>query len=130
MASEDLRGVRILALLLSFLRSGRHRHDTGTKGQLEGERTVEMKSQEHRLLLSNRQRLEVSGVRHVDSFDDKSIVLETVLGMLHLKGENLHIKQLSLEQEKLEVEGDIQGLEYSESREDKRGRGLLARLLK
>ncbi|MGI6605225.1 MAG: sporulation protein YabP [bacterium] len=89
-----------------------------------------MKSQEHRLLLSNRQRLEVSGVRHVDSFDDKSIVLETVLGMLHLKGENLHIKQLSLEQEKLEVEGDIQGLEYSESREDKRGRGLLARLLK
>lgn len=85
---------------------------------------------EHRVLLLNRERLEISGVRHVDSFDDKSIVLETALGMLHLKGEGLHIKQLSLEQEKLEVEGEITALEYSESREEKRGKGILARLLK
>lgn len=88
------------------------------------------KPDEHRVLMLNRERLEVSGVRHVVSFDDKSIVLETNLGVLHLKGEELHIKQLSLEEEKLEVEGEFTGLEYSESREEKRSKGILARLLK
>ncbi|BCV23499.1 MAG TPA: sporulation protein YabP [Firmicutes bacterium] len=91
---------------------------------------MELKPEEHRVLMLNRERLEISGVRHVDSFDDKSIVLETNLGVLHLRGEGLHIKQLSLEQEKLEVEGEITSLEYSESRAEKRGKGILARLLK
>ena len=84
----------------------------------------------HSVILRDREFLEVSGVRHVKSFDDKSVVLETTLGLLQIRGDGLHINQLNVEQEKLEVEGEITVLEYSENREQLRGKGLLARLPK
>lgn len=84
----------------------------------------------HRVVLKDRELLEVSGVRHVESFDDKSVVLETALGLLQIRGSGLHINQLNVEQEQLEVEGEIAVLEYSENRDQLRGKGLLARLLK
>ncbi|MGI6129427.1 MAG: sporulation protein YabP [bacterium] len=87
-------------------------------------------SSDHRVVLTNRERLEVSGVRHVDSFDEKNVVLETTLGLLQIRGKGLHINQLSLEQEKLEVEGEIDAIIYSDNRGELRGKGLLARLLK
>ena len=85
---------------------------------------------EHRVVLRNREFLEVSGVRHVESFDETSVVLETTLGLLQVRGSGLHVNQLNLEQEKLEVEGEITSLLYSENRDQLRGKGFLARLLK
>ncbi len=83
-------------------------------------------------MLKNRESLEVSGVRQVESFDDKSVVLETTLGLLSIRGgSGLHINQLNVEEEKLEMEGEITILEYSPDRAQLRGgKGLLARLLK
>ena len=85
---------------------------------------------DHRVVLRNREFLEVSGVRHVESFDENSVVLETTLGLLQVRGNGLHVNQLSLEQEKLEVEGEIVAILYSENRDQLRGKGFLARLLK
>ncbi|HHT70301.1 MAG: sporulation protein YabP [bacterium] len=84
----------------------------------------------HTVVLKNRESLEVSGVRQVESFDDKSVVLETTLGLLSIRGSGLHINQLNVEEEKLEMEGEITILEYSPDRAQLRGKGLLARLLK
>lgn len=84
----------------------------------------------HRVVLINREFLEVSGVRHVESFDDKSVLLETTLGLLQIRGSGFQMNQLDVEQEKLELEGEITSLEYSENREQLKGKGLLARLLK
>lgn len=91
---------------------------------------MDLKPEEHRIVLLNRERLEVSGVRRVASFNDKGIILETNMGVLQFKGQGLHIKQLSLEQGRVEVEGEIAGLEYGETEEERKGRGILARLLK
>ena len=43
------------------------------------------------LVLENRQKLSISGVIDVLSFDDQVVIVETELGLLTLKGENLYI---------------------------------------
>ena len=47
------------------------------------------------LILENRNKLSISGVRDVLSFDDQVIIMETELGLLTIKGENLKINKLS-----------------------------------
>ena len=68
----------------------------------------------HQLMLEDRQRLTVSGVSDVDSFDDTAIVVYTDMGELTIKGEGLHISRLNVETGDLKVEGSVQALTYAE----------------
>ena len=83
----------------------------------------------HHIILEERERLSVSGVEEVESFDENTIVMSTTRGTLVIRGENLHIEKLSLDGGDLKVEGDIDALTYEESRRERSG-GLLARLLR
>ena len=81
----------------------------------------------HRLELEDRERLVISGVEEVESFDESTILLSTVQGGLEVQGEGLHIEKLSLDGGDLSVEGTVNALIYgAQGRE--RG-GLLRRLL-
>ncbi len=90
--------------------------------------------QRHRLTIENREYMEIGGVLHVDSFDDEEIILETELGLLAVRGEDLHIKHLNLEEGELNIEGFILELAYSEERGNQglrgKGKGLLERLFR
>ena len=66
------------------------------------------------LIMENRERLSVTGVVDVDSFNDESIILETDLGTLIVKGQDLHINKLNLDNAELIVEGDIESCSYSD----------------
>ena len=48
------------------------------------------------LVLENRNKLSISGVKDVLSFDDQVVIMETELGLLTIKGENLKINKLSI----------------------------------
>ncbi len=73
------------------------------------------------LILENREKLTISGVNDVLSFDDQIVILETQLGLLTVKGENLRINKLSLDSEEVIVEGDINNLNYSEKDIERKG---------
>lgn len=89
------------------------------------------KQGQHRLVITNRETLEVTGVVHVDSFDDEEVILETEQGLLAIRGEELHIKQLSLEKGELGIEGLILELVYSDDKRLRdRGKGFFERLFK
>lgn len=49
------------------------------------------------IILENRERLNITGILDVLSFDDQIIIVETELGLLTIKGENLKINKLSLD---------------------------------
>lgn len=68
----------------------------------------------HRIVLSGRQHLAVSGVEGVESFDEATIVLTTSEGSLIVRGEGLHIEKLSLDGGDLLVEGTVESLTYEE----------------
>lgn len=83
------------------------------------------------LLLENREKLTISGVLDVLSFDDQIVILETELGLLTVKGENLRINKLSLDTADVIVDGEIYNLGYSEKNlEKKSGGGILGRIFK
>ena len=68
----------------------------------------------HRLELDGRERLTVSGVEDVDSFDEQVIVAYTDLGELTIKGKGLHIGKLTLDGGELHVDGHIDSISYEE----------------
>ncbi|MDW7649806.1 MAG: sporulation protein YabP [Bacillota bacterium] len=85
----------------------------------------------HRLVIHNRETMDVTGVIHVDSFDDEEVILETEQGLLAIHGEDLHIKQLNLEKGELAIEGLILELAYSDDKRFRdRGKGIFERLFK
>lgn len=83
------------------------------------------------IILENREKLTISGVNDVLSFDDQIVILETGLGLLTIKGENLRINKLSLDSEEVIVEGDINNLAYSEKDiERKTSSSILGKIFK
>lgn len=82
------------------------------------------------IVLENREKLSISGVLDVLSFDDQIVILETELGLLTVKGENLKINKLSIDTEEVIVEGDIFNLGYSEKDIDKKAGGFLGKIFK
>ncbi len=80
----------------------------------------------HHLTLDGREKLTLSGVDHVERFDENEIVLHTSLGELTVTGENLHIDRLSLDGGEMAVSGTVYSLIYEEI--DSRGHGFFSRL--
>lgn len=75
------------------------------------------------VILENREKLTISGVLDVLSFDDQIVIVETELGLLTVKGENLRINKLSLDTTEVIVEGKIYNLGYSEKSLEKKSNG-------
>lgn len=81
-------------------------------------------------ILENRNKLSVSGVKDVLSFDDQVVIMETELGLLTVKGENLKINKLSIDTSEVVVEGEINSLSYSEQNKMKQEGSLLSKIFK
>lgn len=77
------------------------------------------------LILENRGKLSISGVLDVLSFVDQVVIVETELGLLTVKGENLRINKLSIDTSEVIVEGDISSLTYSDSKTLEKSKGSL-----
>ena len=72
------------------------------------------KTGRHILHVEERSRATVSGVLEVVSFDEEGILLETVCGMLMLKGAGLHMGRLDLESGDVTVDGSVDSIVYTE----------------
>lgn len=83
----------------------------------------------HNIVMENRKRLSVSGVSDVESFNEEEIMLQTDLGGLCIRGSNLRIGKLSIEIGEVALEGDIDGINYVETKKSK-GAGLLSRMFR
>lgn len=89
------------------------------------------KSRVQNLILENREKLSVSGVIDVESFNDETVIVETELGILVVKGANLHISKLNLDSFELNIEGDIDSCEYNDRESTKsRGFGFFGKMFK
>ncbi len=82
------------------------------------------------LVLENREKLSISGVLDVLSFDDQVVMVETELGLLTVKGQNLRINKLSIDTSEVIVEGEISYLAYSEVGQNKPSGSLLSKIFK
>lgn len=82
------------------------------------------------LILENRGKLSISGVLDVLSFDDQIVILETELGLLTVKGENIRINKLSIDTSEVIVEGEISSLAYSDKESEKTKGNFMSKIFK
>ncbi|MBQ9906799.1 MAG: sporulation protein YabP [Oscillospiraceae bacterium] len=83
----------------------------------------------HSAVLENREKLMLTGVTAVGSFDDRTVLLYTKLGELVILGRGLHMEQMSLETGDVTVTGEVQALRYGD-RDRNAPQGFFGRLLR
>ena len=59
------------------------------------------------IIMENREKVTVSGVIDIHSFDDELVLAQTDLGILTIKGDDLKMNKLNLENNELIVEGGV-----------------------
>ena len=75
----------------------------------------EQKKGLHSLVMENRNRLVISGVKEVEGFTETEVRLYTDMGQITVKGRNLKVNQVSTETGELIMNGDmINSVVYSE----------------
>lgn len=85
----------------------------------------------HRLMMQNRSALSITGVRDVVFFDENQVILDTDMGLLTMKGKDMHISRLTLEKGETDVDGTVDSLVYSSNESyRKSGESLFNRLFR
>lgn len=79
----------------------------------------------HHVIIEGRSRATISGVEDVESFDENSVTMVTSRGTLVLTGSGLRVDRLSIDKGELNVEGQVDSMQYLD---DAERRGFWARL--
>ncbi len=66
----------------------------------------------HGLTITERKNLIISGVKKIESFDNEEFLMETTLGFLVIKGDELEIVKLDTYQGNVSIKGRIDSLMY------------------
>lgn len=86
-------------------------------------------SGKHNVSIENRNRVMISGAVEVDSFDENHVVAVTELGVLVVKGSQLHMQTLSVESGDIAVEGRIDSVGYLQN-ETRRNTSFLGKMFR
>ncbi|KMT22046.1 sporulation protein YabP [Clostridium cylindrosporum] len=78
---------------------------------MEGEKNIN-RFDKHSIKLDARKKLELTGVVEVISFSEESVTLETCMGGLLIKGSNMKVSVLNVENGDMCIDGFINSLAY------------------
>lgn len=82
------------------------------------------------IVLENREKLNITGINDILSFDDQVVILATDLGMLTIKGVELKINKLNIDENEVRIEGNIISMNYSQENLEKRNENFLSKIFK
>ena len=83
----------------------------------------ERRASKHKLTIEHRENVAITGVVDVISFDEEQVVCDTDMGVLILRGDNLHVSNLNLDSGQLDIFGEIDSVNY-ESGPKGQGKGI------
>ena len=69
----------------------------------------------HSINIVERKNILVTGVKKIESFDNEEFLMETNMGFIVLKGEELEIIKLDTYQGNVSIKGKVNSLTYMES---------------
>ena len=69
----------------------------------------------HGLSLAERKNVVVTGVKKIESFDSNEFMIDTTLGFLNIKGEELEIIKLDTYQGNVSIKGKVNSFSYKET---------------
>jgi len=81
------------------------------------------------LIIESRERLFISGVTDIESFDEEQVLVKTVLGDMIISGKGFNVKRLDVESGDLELTGYVVSITYREKQQRQKG-GMLKRMFR
>ena len=84
----------------------------------------------HGINLVERKNLLLTGIKKIDSFDTEQFLLESVMGYILIKGEELELIKLDTIQGNVTIRGLIKGINYLEENKKSKETGIFNRLFK
>jgi len=86
----------------------------------------------HRLTVDRRESVAITGVLDVISFDEDSVVCETDMGVLTLRGGGLNVASLNLDAGTLALSGEVASINYEAQGAHLKGskKGMLGKIFK
>ena len=84
----------------------------------------------HKISLEDREKLSLTGVTEVTEFNEDTITADTEKGAVTIKGDRMHVTRLDIEAGILEIEGNIESIEYSDTAAGKISQSLLNRIFR
>ncbi|WP_026577056.1 sporulation protein YabP [Bacillus sp. SB49] len=85
---------------------------------------------EHNVKVWNRRNIEITGVKEVDSFDSEEFLLQTSMGYLVVRGQNLQMKNLDLDSGVVAIKGKMHEMTYLDEHQGEKAKGLFSKLFK
>jgi sporulation protein YabP len=86
--------------------------------------------QEHDVIMRSRRLLDITGVKQVESFDNEEFLLETVMGILAIRGQNLQMKNLDVDKGIVSIKGKILDLVYLDEHHGEKAKGFFSKLFR
>ena len=88
-----------------------------------------VESLESAVTLNDRKSIMITGVKKIDSFNEKEFIMDTTLGPLSIKGNDLEIVKLDTYQGNLSIKGYVSSIIYKEDKKMKE-ESILSKLFK
>ncbi len=85
---------------------------------------------DHDVIMRSRKTLDITGVKQVESFDNEEFLLETVMGYLAIRGQNLQMKNLDVDKGIVSIKGKIFDLVYLDDHQGEKAKGFFSKLFK
>ncbi|MBU5592096.1 sporulation protein YabP [Clostridium sp. MSJ-4] len=82
---------------------------------MENKKDTKIEDKKSNLILDSRKRLSLTGVIEVFSFNEENIALNTSMGVLNIKGKNLKMNKLDVQNGEVAIIGTIDSFVYSTS---------------
>lgn len=98
---------------------------------MDARQIVNSRKSVHDLQMKNRRECQITGVHDVRSYEAKEVIVVTQDSILTIKGENLHVSRLDIEQGELDLEGTFHSFAYTKHTTlAQKGENLLARMFR
>lgn len=85
-------------------------------------------SQEVKIL--DRREILLNGIKKIKSFDEEEFLMESILGVILLKGESLEIIKLDTHDGNVRIKGKINSVAYLDEKHKSKDEGILTKLFK
>jgi sporulation protein YabP len=83
----------------------------------------------HNITITERKNIILSGIKKLNSFDDTEFFIDSVMGAILIKGNNLELVNLDTYTGKLSIKGKIISLNYLDDNKNKND-NIISRLFK
>jgi sporulation protein YabP len=83
----------------------------------------------HEIHIDNRKKLDITGVTRVITFNEDIVILHTIMGVLNIKGRDMKVNKLNVDNGDMSIEGEVYSLVYNTKDAEKK-ESILKKLFK